>query len=148
MGAVNYYTSDYITLAMPLDYSSDDEYDNIFERMYNCVENALNNCDFQYFKVTTEFGYYEGFSIRIEDYFPFALDSWKERRDVNREITVIKYFLLKCAEIGMLQCFPGWCTGWSSYTKTIDAIKAAARDMRTNANSIPTLRQYERGCAN
>lgn len=148
MGAINYSTDDYITLAMPLNYMSDDEYDYMYKRMYDYVENALNDCEFYYFKVTIKPGYYEGFQIRIEDDFPYALDSWENRRDANKEITTIKHFLLECVKIGMRQCFPGWCTGWSDRAETIDAIKAAARDMRAYANSIPTWTQYERGYAN
>lgn len=109
MGAVNYFTSDYITMGL---------------RPYDSLELEKD----------------------IENNFPVALDSWQDRRDANKEITEIKRFLIECAGLGLVECFPGWCTGYSDYNGTITAIRAAVKEMRDELRTIPTWTQYNRAC--
>lgn len=45
---------------------------------------------------------------------------------------------------GLVQCSPGWCTGYNDYKGTIVAIKAAIKEMREEVKTIPTWAQYER----
>lgn len=96
--------------------------------------------------ITIKPGYYEGFTLDIENNFPVALDSWQDRRDANKEITEIKRFLIECAGLGLVECFPGWCTGYSDYNGTITAIRAAVKEMRDELRTIPTWTQYNRAC--
>ena len=157
MGAVNYYTSDYITLGLrPYDTEDfTDENGNIdYEEINYCydadrenIENELEKYDFWYYHITIKPGYYEGFTLNIENNFPVALDDCYCRRQANKEITKIKSFLIDCAGLGLVQCFPGWCTGYNDYNGTIAAIKEAVKDMREELKTIPTWRQYERETA-
>lgn len=155
MGAVNYFTSDYITLGLR-PYDTDDftdennniDYDEInycYESDYENIKCELEKHYFYYYHVTIKPGYYEGFTLNIENNFPVALDSWEDRRDANKEITEIKQFLIACAGLGLVKCSPGWCTGYSDYNGTIQAIKAAIKEMRSELKTIPTWLQYERG---
>lgn len=64
---------------------------------------------------------------------PFRLDMDMNRAQEN------------CAGLGLVECFPGWCTGYSSYTETLQAIKTAIKAMRDELKSIPTVAQYEKG---
>lgn len=156
MGAVNYGTSEYITIG----YNCNTEYtfDNFWtdeneQRNFEIsflldeVEVELAKHSFYYFHVLIKSGYYEGFYIDIENNFPVALDSWKDRQEAQKEITEIKRFLTACADLGLVECFPGWCTGYSSYNNTIKAIKAATKEMRLEVKSTPTIAQYERAGA-
>lgn len=104
MGAINYFTSDYITLGVRpydrFDMENDvnfmeevqrqiDEYggtvdeviNEYIEDCYNCdfenVKTELEKQSFYYFHITIKPGYYEGFTLDIENNFPVALDSWK-----------------------------------------------------------------------
>lgn len=171
MGTINYFTSDYITLGLrPYDteyFTSDidfmeevkkkvEEYGGTvesalndyisfyYEADYENIECELDKHNFYYFDITIKPGYYEGFTLNIENNFPIALDCYEDRRDAQKEITEIKQFLMDCAGLGLVECFPGWCTGYGDYKSTLDAIKKAVKEMREDVKTIPTWRQYER----
>ncbi len=153
MGVINYSTSDYITMGLR-PYNLEDftdengvDYDELRfcqDCDYENIEAELDKHDFHYFHIEIKFGYYEGFMLDIENNFAIALDDWKDRRDMNKEITEIKQFLIDCAGFGLVQCFPGWCTGYNDYSGTIKAIKNAIKEMREEARTIPTYTQYIR----
>lgn len=174
MGAVNYYTSDYITLGLKpydidyfindtdfLDFIRDEwhiditdetevlkavynEITTCYEDDYTNIKTALEKYNFWYFHIVIKPGYYEGFTIDIENNFPVAYDSYIDKREAQKEITQLKAFLIECAGMGLVECFPGWCTGYSDYTETIKAINEAVKEMREEVKTIPTWAQYER----
>lgn len=168
MGAINYFTSDYITMGLrPYDRSDfendldfmeeareqmqeygrtlesviDDYISGYYEDDFANIETELNKHNFQYYHITIKPGYYEGFTLDIENNFPVAFDGWEDRKEANKEI---KGFLIACAGLGLVQCSPGWCTGYNDYKGTIVAIKAAIKEMREEVKTIPTWAQYER----
>ena len=172
MGAINYQKSDYITLAIKPYYAPDLENDPVImkeiieevEEYGGTVENAINDyiwdCyaadyenikaeldihDFCYFSVSIKPGYYEGFALCIEDNYSEPLNSWTERREINKEITDIKLFLIACAGMGMVECIPGWCSAYNDYIGTLKAIEIAVKEMRNRLKSTPVCTQYERG---
>lgn len=170
MGTINYKTSDYITLGVqPYDYydfENDNEFmkeikeevneyggtvenaiydyiDNLYECDYYNIKTELKEHHFTYYHVTIEPGYYEGFTINIENNYPVSFDSYEDRAKAQKEITEIKKFLTACAGMGLVKCSPGWCTGYANYSETITAINEAVKEMRTEAKTTPTWRQYE-----
>lgn len=155
MGAVNYFTSDYITMGLrPYDINDfTDENNNIdYDEINYCyeadrenIETELAKHNFYYYHITIKPGYYEGFTLDIENNFPVALDGYEDRRHANKEITEIKQFLIECAGLGLVKCSPGWCTGYADYNGTIKAIKEAIKEMRLELSTIPTWLQYNRG---
>lgn len=174
MGAVNYYTSDYITMGLrpydswELEKDSEfmeeirqecEEYGGTMENAiadyiedcYSCdyenIKTELEKHSFYYYHITIKPGYYEGFTLDIENNFPVALDSWEDRKAAHKEITEIKQFLIACAGLGLVQCSPGWLTGYNDYKGTIKAIKTAIKAMRDELRTIPTWAQYERSIA-
>lgn len=174
MGTINYCTSDYITLAFKPyninDFTNDPEWldfiqnewgidindenaiyqaaaeeiNHYYEEDYCNIATELNKYYFYYFHVTIEPGYYEGFSINIENNFPICFDAYWEKRDAQKEITTIKQFLIDCAGCGMVECSPGWCTGYSNYKDTLKAINEAIKEMREEVKATPTWVQYQR----
>lgn len=173
MGTVNYFTSDYITMGLRLYNSWElendlefmeeiknevDEYGGTIENAiadyiedcYSCdyenIKTELEKHNFHYYHIAIKPGYYEGFTLDIENNYPVALDSWEDRRGANKEITEIKQFLIACAGLGLVQCSPGWCTGYNDYKGTLKAIKAAIKEMRDELRIIPTWAQYNRAC--
>lgn len=122
----------------------DDYINTCYEDDFENIETELNEYNFYYYHITIKPGYYEGFTLNIENNFPIAFDSWEDRREANKEITEIKGFLMNCAGLGLVACFPGWCTGYEDYKGTIAAIKAAIKDMREEVKTIPTWAQYEK----
>ena len=156
MGAVNYGTSEYITIGYNCntEYVFDDFWTDANEQrnfeiafLRDEVAAELSKYSFYYFHVAIKSGYYEGFYIDIENNFSVALGSWEDRQEMQKEITEIKRFLTACADLGLVECFPGWCTGYSAYDDTIKAIRAATKEMRLDAKSTPTIAQYERARA-
>lgn len=102
MGAVNYFTSDYITMGLrpydSLELENDLEFMEEMQTQVNeyggTIENAITeyiedcyNCDYEniktelekhnfyYYHIAIKPGYYEGFTLDIENNFPVALDS-------------------------------------------------------------------------
>lgn len=169
MGTINYKTSDYITMGARIQNYSDFENDSYFleemkeeidrcglenviyseiEENYDCdrvnVETYLNQHDFTFYHVTIKPGYYEGFSINIENNFPVAYNDREEKRQAQKEITELKQFLLDCAGVGIAVVYPGWCTTELSYNDSVKAIKAAIKEIREESKAIPTCLWYER----
>lgn len=171
MGAVNYFTSDYITIGVKPYDAYDLENDQYFMQVvheqikeyggtveaaieeyisdsYECdrenVESILSRYSFCYYHITIKPGYYEGFTLDIESNFPVAFDGWEDRRECQKEITQLKKCLLECAGVGLVSCSPGWCTGYDDYTGTVKAIGVAIKVMRDEVNSTPTWAQYAR----
>lgn len=171
MGAVNYFTSDYITMGIEpysaYDFENDPDFMDALRDEVNeyggtideaivsyiqtsyeademNIEFILEKYSFDYFRITIKPGYYEGFTLDIENNFPDAFDGWEDKRAAQREITSLKKCLIECAGAGMVQCSPGWCTGYNDYRGTCKAIGAAVKVMRDEVNSIPTWAQYAR----
>ena len=148
MGTINYRTSDYITLGFNC---SNIEYEDEFYRdiicdLYDQIKHRLEEERFYYFNITVEPGYYEGYFINIENNFPVAFDSYREKTEAQKEITAIKQFLIEC--INDFECvavYPGWCTGYAGHKNTMKELSAAVTEMRTEVQTTPTWAQYERG---
>lgn len=145
MGAINYKTSDYITIGYKLtnvDYE-DQFYYEIINDYYDQVKYTLEKYRFYYFNVTLEPGYYEGFSLDIEFNFSVCFDGYTDKVEAQKEITQIKKFLLEC--INDFECcsvYPGWCTGYADYITTLNELNAAIDEMRQTVKQTPTYTQY------
>ena len=141
MGTINYKTSDFITLGY---YTNNIDYEEEFysediQIEYDEINALLKKEYFNYFHITLEPGYYEGFSIDIENNFSYCFDDYFEKLEAQKEITRIKKFLIYVVDhFNVCACFPGWCTGWADYKETISRINAAASEMRAAVKETPT----------
>lgn len=172
MGAINYKTSNYITLGIEppsiFDLEKDADFIEEIRENYNllpeedtaeaindyidiCMEDDFYNAEairgkysFYYYHVVIKCGYYEGFYIDIESNFPIFFDNYEEKQEAQKEITQIKQFLTECAGIGFVSVFPGWCTSYKDYAGTIADINEAIKEMREEAKATPTYTQYFR----
>lgn len=154
MGTINYATSNYITIGLkPYDYEDfEDENGNIdydmmneyYQDDYNNIEAILNKYYFHYFHVVIKPGYYEGFSIDIENNYGVCYDSWQDRKEALKEATQIKLFLLECIDNGLCKCSPGWCTGYYDRAESVKAVKQAVKEMKEEIRSIPTWEHCRR----
>lgn len=146
MGTINYRTSKYITLGVNVDdirdsleedVESDEieyEFEFVLADMYDDISNKLNDYDFRYYNVGIEYGYYEGFSILIEDNEYLEYDD--EREDALKELEQLKEFLLYCANAGMVVCFPGWCTGYLDWEESIQRIQDTITERKQEIQSM------------
>lgn len=146
MGAINYGTSDYITIGYNcnnIDYNDHFYYEYINDD-YEQIKYLLEQYNFYYFHVTIKSGYYEGFYINIEHNFPICYDGWEEKQAAQKEITQIKKFLLFCLDFGCCAVYPGWCMGYADYKTTLKEINAAVYNMREDVKKTPTYNNYYR----
>ena len=141
MGAINYKTSDFVTLGYNtnnINYN-DEFYDELINDEYDEIKYLLEEEYFYYFHITLEPGYYEGFTIDIEHNFDYCYDNYYEKLQALKEITRIKNFLLYIVNNFTINAvYPGWCTGYADYKKTIEEINAAILEMKTSVKNTPT----------
>lgn len=141
MGTINYLTSHFITIGYNLNFVDyDDEfYNDIITDYYEQVKARLEQEYFYYWHVKIEPGYYEGFSISIENNFPYCFDDYTEKRAALKEITQIKKFLLDC--INDFECCavsPGWCTTYYNRHDTLKILNAGIKEMREYIKTVAT----------
>jgi hypothetical protein len=141
MGTINYCTSDYITLGYNthnIDYEDEFYNDNInFE--YDEISAILKNECFYYFHITLKPGYYDGFIIDIENNFSYCFNDYNEKLQALKELTRIKSFLIYIVEnFNINVVYPGWCTSYGDYKKTISEINAAIKEMKNEIKNTPT----------
>ena len=147
MGTINYKTSDFITLGYNCDFIDYDDkfYNEIIQDYFDQIENKLKQQHFYYFHITIEPGYYEGYSINIENNFPVCLDGWEDRKQAQKEITRIKAFLIECVnDFELYAVFPGWCTTYLNYNETLKKLTEAVLEMRETVKETPTYNKYIR----
>ena len=140
MGAINYRTSDYITIGYNcnnIDYNDIFYHENITDD-YEQVKYILEQYSFYYFHIALSPGYYEGFYIDIENNFSWCFDNYRDKRAALKEITQIKKFLIDCLDFGCCAVYPGWCMGYADYKTTLKEIDAAVQNMRATVKSTPT----------
>lgn len=144
MGAINYCTSDYITIGFDLskEYTDVKTGEDIsFYIARDSLEEAqaqLEGYSFYYYSVKITPGYYEGFSIQIAFNYPFCFGSYEDKRAAQREITELNHFLLYC--VNYCDCcavLPGWCTSYLNRADTLKGISQAVADMREDARTTP-----------
>lgn len=163
MGTINYFTSKYVTVGLqPYDYEEcyndymeiceDEEFvsdmmynyiADIYEENHNNIQLILDKYTFEYFHVTIKPGYYEGFSIDIENNYPCFYDNYSEKREALKEATQLKLFLLECVDNGLCVLYPSWRTSYLDYTDSVKEIKQAIKDIKQEIKyTIPTYYQY------
>ena len=147
MGAINYHTSDYITIGYDLSINHDDfeDYDdfiNYIDYDYEDIKYLLEQEDFYYFHITIKAGYYEGFSIDIENNFPLCFENYAEKLEAQKEITRIKKFLINCLNYGCCSVYPGWCTGYANRQQSLKDINNAIKKMRLDITQTPTFKKW------
>lgn len=154
MGMINYRRSHFITLGLELFDSRDfeDESGEVdheamclsYEDARESIEAILSKYDFYYFHVTVKPGYYEGFTIDIENNFGLCYDCYADKLDALKEVTQLKKLLLECADSGLCEVHPGWVTAYLSYEDTVKDIREAIKELKMKIKSTPTYTVIDR----
>ena len=141
MGTINYFTSNYITLGYNTnDINYDDEfYNEDIQSECDEINRILNNAAFYYFHVVLKPGYYEGFSIDIENNYSYCYDNYFDKLEALKEATRLKKTLLYIVDnFNVCACCPGWCTSYKDYNETIKEINAAIKEIKSEIKATPT----------
>lgn len=165
MGTVNYKTSAVITLGLrpyePSDFELDPDFmeearrqseeygDDLDEIIYQTIadyteddrqtaESIVTRYSFDFFTVTIEPGYYEGFSIDITDNLPGEYWDADERLQALDDAANLGDLLQELVEDACLvEVWPGWCTTYQSPAHSLTAVKKAIRGLIYDINDTP-----------
>lgn len=154
MGAINYKRSEFITIGLkpfdPEDFKDENgELDTVamqdsYQTVFDDISHIFYKYDFYYFHVTIEPGYYEGFTIDIENNFGLCYDCYADKLDALKEVTQLKKLLLECADSGLCEVHPGWVTVYLSHEDTVKDIRAAMKELKMKIKSTPTYTVLDR----
>lgn len=155
MGAINYGTSEYITIGLkPYNYddymTESEEIDyELMQMDEDCdkenVEYVLNKYAFNFFDISIKYGYYQGFYLNITTNFDFY--NWEDKADALKEATQVKNMLIECCNCGLCAVCPGWCTGYKNYKDSIESVKAAVSKMKDDIKATKTFLQEQKESA-
>ena len=122
-----------------------EDYDLCVEADWENVKSILESKRFQYYKVSVESGYYEGFYISIDREYSY-LDNYQEKLDMQKELTTLKELLIKCInECGIRVCYPWWATSWEEKIEdSVKVLNEKVKEERDYIKHIPTDRQVAR----
>lgn len=174
MGSINYHTSEYITLAvrpLEIDEVLQDPYfrewaENVgmsftgsntmgalaidwiyndYQNIHNTAKNIIDDYGFEWYELHLLPGYEEGYSIDIECCLPGHFDTYKDKKEAQKEVTQVKECLIRLVkEAGFCECFPSWSTDYSDVKDTIKGINAAIKLMRKEITITETERQLNK----
>ena len=160
MGTINYYTSDYITIASvcplyPDDYREDaeeqardtgEDVDTLIEQWIalehesawaDAQEAAAKTKRNSFWKLEARPGYYEGSQVIIKNELPTSLTN-AERKTALAEVDELEKALVYLAENStFVETWPGWCQKRFTPAETLDAIARAAEEMREAVRAVP-----------
>lgn len=161
MGTWNYRDSDVITVAdydiiytpsieeiegTMIDYECNEkeaedilyqQHQDYTEERFNIVCDLFKNQGFEYYSVSVDAGYYEGFQIKISRE-QLAFDNSCQRKEMHKELTRIKSeIIVAIEEYTMRVCYPGWCIGWKDTIEdSLKALNEAIKEERKVINNL------------
>jgi hypothetical protein len=106
------------------------------------VEEELKNHEFYYFNLAIEFGYYEGFYLKLkEDNTKLIYENTQEKKEVLKELTKIKNILIQFVNDGLLWgCHPSWLYNRLDTSQTLKEIKELIKQLKEEVKSSYTER--------
>ena len=109
------------------------------------AEYILKQYDFTYFHVVIEPGYYEGFSVNIENNHGYCYNDYSEKKEALKEVKQVRNFLRDIVHnANLVQVHPGWSTSYETYLTTLQNIDIAIFEMIEEVENTPTYYQLQR----
>ena len=158
MGTINYLTSDVITLVhdssvydrdfirdecilndsdVAPDGVTDSDIDFIIDNFVNDQMSELEkyvNFDaptMEFFKLSAEYGYYEGAQLVIDDTTKYGFDCSQDKKQALKEANKIKNILhYIVSEYGFMACCPSWCPAYYDTKQTHARIDTAIKELK------------------
>ena len=171
MGTVNYKTSDIITLGLrpyePRDFELDPDF--MEDARKRCEENGCSLFDwiegtineyteddrqtaadiiskyrFEFFQVSIEPGYYEGFSVYISNDLPGEYWDADERQQALTDAANLGNMLKELVNTACLvEVWPGWLTTYHDTDRTLQDIRKTIRGLIYDINDTPAIEAEE-----
>lgn len=138
MGTINYGSNKYFNIGVNPDKWSEWDIEWLHDDARDLI--YTYTCDFKYFRVTLEPGYYEGFYVKIN--FDYCYVEYWEKPLILKEVTRLKKLLLELSRIGLVKYSAGWCMGYCSEEETNKAIKEAIKEIKENMQKFPVYKTY------
>ena len=171
MGTVNYKTSDIITLGLkpyePRDFELDPDFmEDARERceengcsLFDWIEGTINEYTeddrqtaadiiskyrFEFFQVSIEPGYYEGFSVYISNDLPGEYWDADERQQALTDAANLGNMLKELVNTACLvEVWPGWLTTYHDTDRTLQDIRKTIRGLIYDINDTPAIEAEE-----
>ena len=171
MGTVNYKTSDIITLGLrpyePRDFELDPDFmEDARERceengcsLFDWIEGTINEYteydrqtaadiisrySFEFFQVSIEPGYYEGFSVNISDDLPGEYWDAEDRKQALTDAANLGDMLKELVnDACLVECWPGWCTTYQDPAHSLTDVRKAVRGLIYDINDTPDREEEE-----
>ena len=171
MGTVNYMTSDIITLGLrpyePRDFELDPDFmeearrqseeygDDLDSIIYQTIADyteddrqtaadIISRYSFEFFQVSIEPGYYEGFSINISDDLPGEYWDAEEREQALTDAANLGDMLKELVNKACLvEVWPGWCTTYHDADRTLQDIRKTIKGLIYDINDTPDREEEE-----
>lgn len=171
MGTINYMTSDIITLGLrpyePQDFELDQDFmEDARERceengcsLFDWIEGTINEYteddrqtaadiiskySFEFFQVSIEPGYYEGFSVYISDDLPGEYWDKDEREQALADAANLGDMLKELVNTaGLVEVWPGWCTTYHDTDRTLKDIRTTIKGLIYDINDTPDIEAEE-----
>ena len=171
MGTVNYKTSDIITLGLrpyePRDFELDPDFmedarrqseeygDDLDSIIYQTIADyteddrqtaadIISRYSFEFFQVSVEPGYYEGFSVNISDNLPGEYWDAEEREQALTDAANLGDMLKDLVNNACLvEVWPGWCTTYKDPAHSLIDVKKAIRGLIYDINDTPDREEEE-----
>lgn len=158
MGTINYGTNKYITMGLkPFDFEDTKKaleesceegitFSDVYEQMEletqesrENVEEVLSGVNFDYFHLSIEPGYYEGFYIKIESDFEGNLDDENDKTKAREETEKLKDTLKALMDADGFICVvsPGWCMTYYDRDESLRRIDEAANEILEDIEKEP-----------
>lgn len=122
-----------------------EQYDDCVRESRDLVQKKLKDLGrLDYYLVSLEYGYYEGFYISIKRDIIF-LDNSNDRKEMHKELTKIVNFVKECIkECHLVQYEPWWSTSYEDEETSLKNLKVAVRKERNEINKLLTDIQVAR----
>ena len=104
------------------------------------VKKELRKHEFYYFSLVIDYGYYNGFYLRIgEENTRWIYNNSKEKAEVLKELTQIKNILSKFIKEGLVfGCYPGWVTSYKNEKETLKELKVIIKELKEEVKASYT----------
>ena len=145
MGAINFGTLTNISrLALVNEPETEEEQEEQYFYNYELEETQaqLDKLNLYYFNLFIDYGYYEGFYLRIaRENIPYIYNNSQEKAETLKELTAIKNILIELVKNGLLWgCYPSWVTTRLNTAETIKQIKIIIKALKEETKETYTSR--------